>query len=77
MGNKYQVFRTKHPRWHVVNALLSMFLPFCLVALTAFIMKVDDSRVILAIYAMFGSFVLGEAYFYVLPPIMIKRFFGD
>jgi hypothetical protein len=59
MGNKYQVFRTKHPRWHVVNALLSMFLPFCLVALTAFILKVDDSRVILAIYAMFGSFVLG------------------
>ena len=57
--NKYYSFRKKHPMWHMANALLSMFLPFGLVALTTVILEPAEGCAVLAIYAMVGSLVLG------------------
>lgn len=57
--NKYTIFKAKHPKLHIANVFISMFLPFCLVCLFFAIFKWIDGREVLAIYSMFGSFVLG------------------
>ena len=57
--NKYTIFKAKHPKLHIANAFISMFLPFCLVGLFFAIFKVVDGRAVLAIYSICGSFVLG------------------
>ena len=57
--NKYTIFKAKHPKLHIANAFISMFLPFCLVGLFLAIFKVVDGRAVLAIYSICGSLVLG------------------
>ena len=57
--NRYAAFKKKHPKLHIANAFLSMFLPFCIVGLLMAIFEVIDGREALGVYAMVGSFVLG------------------
>ena len=59
LQSKYIVFKAKHPKMHIANILLSMFLPFCILSLLLIFFKVESGREVLAIYSIVGSFVLG------------------
>ncbi len=59
LKSKYIAFKAKHPKIHIANILLSMFLPFCIVSLLLIFFKVEPGRGVLAIYSIVGSFVLG------------------
>lgn len=59
LSSKYLVFKEKHPKLHILNVFVSMFLPFCLLGLVFMIFEVVEGRDILGIYSIVGSLVLG------------------
>ena len=56
---KYSQFAKKHPRLHTALTLLSFFLPMIILTVVLILADMPEGADVLAVYAIFGSMVLG------------------